>query len=136
LTYLNLCYFLVGLDDEYYFIVKGNYLKDLNRLQGAINSYQKALRESKDPRVHLALASCLLHSGRYHEAVPHFEMAYKKLNDPDTALGLAIAEYETGNIDRCSELIQDLEGKNLYLTNDEALKKLKKKIIQTREQQA
>lgn len=136
LIYLNLGYFLVGLEDEYYYILKGNYLKDLNQLQGAINSYQKALRETKNPRVHLALASCMLHVGRYHEALPHFRTAYEKLNDPDTALGLAIVEYETGNIERCTKLIQELEGKDLYLTNDEALKKMKRKLMQTKQQDA
>lgn len=130
LTYLHLCYFLVGLDDDYYYIMKGDYLKEIHCLNGAIRSYQKALRDSKDARVHLSLASCLLHSRRFHEAVDHFQIAYNEFNDPNVALGLAIVEYEMGNLERCHQLVQQVEGKDLCLTNNEALKKLKEKIEQ------
>jgi tetratricopeptide (TPR) repeat protein len=130
LIYLHATYLLVGIDDEAFHIYKGNYFTDLNWYYRAIRNYEKALIKSKSPRLHLALGFCLLRVGRFMDSLEHFRIAYQKINQPDVALGLAIAEYETGNIERCRELVQKLNSSEnqLYLTNNDALKKLKDKL--------
>ncbi len=131
LIYLHARYLLgVGVDDEEFYIAKGNYFTDLNWYYRAIQNYERALENSKSPRLHLALGFCLLRVGRFAESVEHFRVAYKKISQPDVALGLAIAEFETGNIEQSRELVSELEHSEnqLYLTNDAALKKLKDKL--------
>ncbi len=130
LIYLYLGYCLVGLDDQYFYIAKGNYFSALFWFRRAIPNYQEALRESQDPLIHLALGFCLLRVGRFGEAIEHYRIANEKVKLPDVALGLAIVEYETGNIGRCREIIQELEASDqqLFLTNNKVLKKIKEKI--------
>jgi len=125
--FLYFSYWLPGITPEEFYIRKGNYLMDLHWFHKAVPTYQKALKETKSPRVHLALGHCLLKMGQFKESVQHFRIAHEKMNQPDVVLGLAISEYETGNIDRSRELIQRLEDadRDFYTRNDAALKKLK-----------
>jgi tetratricopeptide (TPR) repeat protein len=138
LLYLHMAYFFVGMTEEQFHITKGNYFLDLHWFHRAIPNYQKALRETPDPMIHLTLGFCLMQIGKFHDSVKHYRIAYAKLNKSDVALGLAISEYETGNIDRCRELVQQLEGKEhqLYLTNEAALEKLKGKLEEKSKAQA
>ncbi len=69
----------------------------------AIRNYTKALIESKDPRIHFMLGLCYLRIRNYHSSVEHFRIAYGRLNNPKVAVGLAITEYETGNIAKSEE---------------------------------
>jgi hypothetical protein len=57
-------------------------------------------------------------------------MVVMTLACPNSALMLAIAEYETGNLNRCRELVRQLEGHEheLYLNNKTVLEKLKTKL--------
>jgi tetratricopeptide (TPR) repeat protein len=130
LLYLHTAYVLVGLPEETFHITKGNYLMDLHWFHRAILNYQKALRETQTPRVHLALGFCFTRVGKFQDSVEHYRIAHEKLKQPDVALMLAIAEYETGNLNRCREIVKQLEGHEheLYLNNNAALEKLKTKL--------
>jgi tetratricopeptide (TPR) repeat protein len=130
LLYLHTAYVLVGLTEEAFHIAKGNYLMDLHWFHRAILNYQKALRETQNPRVHLALAFCFTRVGKPQDSVEHYRIAYEKLKQLDVALMLAIAEYETGDLNRCRELVRQLEGHEheLYLNNNAAFRKLKTKL--------
>ena len=130
LFYLHTAYVLAGLPEETFHITKGNYLMDLHWFHRAISNYQKALRETQDPRVHLAIGFCFMRQGKFHDSVEHYRIGYEKLKQPDIALMLAISEYKTGNLNRCRELVRQLEGHEheLYLNNNAVLEKLKTKL--------
>lgn len=126
LFYLYTAYWLVGLTQEEFYIMKGNYCADLHWNNLAIRSYEKAGKESKDPRIHLMLGLCYLRIGKYDKSVVNYRMAYEKIKHPKVAIGLAITEYETGNINRSEEIIQSLSIESGLDSADEAaVKKLK-----------
>jgi tetratricopeptide (TPR) repeat protein len=129
LFYLYTAYWLVGITEEEYYILKGNYCVDLRWNRMAIRSYEKARKESKDPRIFSMLGLCYLRIGNYDKSVENYRVAYEKFKDPKVAVGLAIAEYETGNINRSAEIIESLNAENdLDAADEAALKKLKKLI--------
>lgn len=68
---LHIAHVLVGLTEEAFYITKGNYLIDLHWFHRAISNYQKALRETQNSRVHLALSFCLMRVGKFQDSVGH-----------------------------------------------------------------
>lgn len=127
LIYLHLAYFTIGLDDQYFYIAKGNYFAELEWCRYAIPSYKKALKKSSDPLIHFWLGYCLLRLRKYNESLVHYRIAYEKIQDPKAALGLAIAEYETGNAERSRAIIQEAVNKDdqLLLAKNPSYLKLK-----------
>jgi tetratricopeptide (TPR) repeat protein len=127
LIYLHLAYFALGLDDQYFYIAKGNYFAELEWCRYAIPNYKKALKKSSDPLIHFWLGYCLLRLRKYNESLAHYRIAYEKIHDPNAALGLAIAEYETGNSERSRAIIQEAVNKDdqLLLAKNPSYLKLK-----------
>jgi tetratricopeptide (TPR) repeat protein len=126
LLYLYTAYWLAGITEEEYYILKGNYCVDLRWNRMAIRSYEKARKESKDPRILSMLGLCYLRVGNYDKSVENYRIAYEKFKRPKVAVGLAITEYETGNINRSAEIIEILNTENdLDVADKAALIKLK-----------
>ena len=108
LIYLYLAYWLVGLPEELFYTEKGNYLMELNAYDPAIRTYKKALRDANDRRIHAMIGYCHSQMGSHKEAVENYRQAYKKIHDQNIDIGLAISEYEAGNIDESETIINDL----------------------------
>jgi tetratricopeptide (TPR) repeat protein len=137
LIYLYAAYWLVGITEEEYYILKGNYYTDLHWNVMAIRSYEKARKEPKDPRLFLALGLCYLRLGKYNKSVENYRIAYEKLKHPKVAVGLAITEYETGNINKSLEIIENLnKEKNLDAGDEASLKKLKNLIAKSKQNES
>ena len=111
LIYIHLVYLFVGLDQEHFHIAKANYFTDLGWFSYAIGNYKKVLKESKDPRVKSALGYCYIMVGNYDKSVNYYREAYEKSKHPDTALGLACAELNKGNIGEGKKVLQILSEK-------------------------
>ena len=111
LFYIHLCYFFVGLDEEYFHIERANYFADLGWYKYAIGNYKKALKESKDPGIESALGYCYMMVGDYDKSVNYYREAYEKSKHPDIALGLACAELNKGNIGEGQKVLQILSEK-------------------------
>jgi len=116
IIYLYLCFWFGALmGDENFYMMKANYLVELNWFDRAIINYKKALRDSKNHHIYSMLGYCYSRMGDHNEAADNYRKAYKRIPDPNINLGLAISEYEIGNIDKSEEIIQDLQDSNYHL---------------------
>jgi tetratricopeptide (TPR) repeat protein len=120
LIYAYVRFWTFPTPSEAFYIMKGNCYFDLGWYERAIISYKKALRDSKDARIHNMLGYCYLRIGDYDNSVEHYEKAVKKIHDPSVALSIAAAEFERGNIEKSLEIIEnirksDLNYKSSYL---------------------
>ena len=111
LFYVHLAYFLVGLDQEAFYIARAYYFTDLEWFNYAIGNYKKALKESTDPLVTAALGYCYLMVGDYEKSVKYYREAYQKSKDPVISFGLAYAELNKGNIKEGKKILQSLSKK-------------------------
>ena len=130
LFYVHLAYFLVGLDQEQFYIARANYFTELKWYSYAIGNYKKALKESTDPLVIAALGYCYLMVGDYEKSVRYYREAYQKSKTPVISFGLAHAELNKGNIKEAKKVLRKLSEKENELESyhiDE-LNKLKQKI--------
>jgi len=130
LFYIHLAYFLVGLDQEHFYIARANCFTDLKWFSYAIGNYKKALKESTDPLVIAALGYCYLMVGDYEKSVKYYREAYQKSKNPVISFGLAHAELNKGNVEEAKKVLQILSEKENELESyhiDE-LNKLKQKI--------
>jgi tetratricopeptide (TPR) repeat protein len=112
LGYLYLCYWLVGLEEEEFYIPKANYCADIGWYNVAIRTYEKALNESSDPMIHAALGWCYSEIRNDEKALEHYRIAYSKKASPEFGVGLAFAEYTVGNLNEFQKIysgIKDLE---------------------------
>jgi len=130
LVYLFLGYWVVGLPQEYFYIKKGKYFVDLNWYHRAIRNYKKTLRDSDDPHIHSMLGYCYSRIGTPLDSIEHYNKAHDKIRDPKIDLGLAISEFESGNIEKSVEIIQEVRRSNDRLESPdvEALDWLEKRI--------
>ena len=130
LFYIHLAYFLVGLDQEFFYVARANYFTDLGWFRYAIGNYKKALKESTDPLVTAALGYCYLMVGDYEKSVKYYREAYKISDNPVIPFGLAYAELNKGNIKEVKKVLQILTKKKHELEpyHITELNKLKQKI--------
>lgn len=130
LFYIHLAYFLVGLDQEFFYIARANYFTDLGWFRYAIGNYKKALKESTDPLVIAALGYCYLMAGDYEKSVKYYREAYRKSKDPVISFGLAYAELNKGNIKGGKKVLQILSKRKNELEpyHITELNKLKKQV--------
>ncbi len=98
LCYVTIVYWLVGVDEEYYRVTKGNIWGDLQRYSRAIANYEKALKEREAPVVRAAVGWCYAQLGKNDSSVYHYRLAYEKSKSTEIAIGLALAEYSVGNV--------------------------------------
>jgi tetratricopeptide (TPR) repeat protein len=115
LIYLYIGYWLVGLPQEYFYIKKGNYFADLKWYHRAIRNYKKALQDSDDPHICSMLGYCYSRIGTPADSVEHYSKAHDKIRDPKIDLGLAISEFESGNIDKSEEIMREVRRSNYRL---------------------
>ena len=130
LIYIHIAYFLVGLDQEHFYIARANYFTDLKWFSYAIGNYKKALKESTDPLVVAALGYCYLMVGDYEKSVKYYREAYRKSKDPVISFGLVYAELNKGNIKEGKKVLQILSERENELEpyHITELNKLKQKI--------
>ena len=133
LIYLYVAYWLVGIPEDIFYIEKGSYLIDLNAYDLAIKSYEKALKDCDDRRIHAMIGYCHSQTGSHKEAVESYRKAYRKIHDQSIDIGLAISEYDAGNIDESEAIIRELRGSaKLNTTTRETLNNLEERIALVR----
>jgi hypothetical protein len=108
LIYIHLVYVFVGLDQEYFYMVRANYFTDLGLFSYAIGNYKKILNESTEPRVKAALGYCYIMVGDYDKSVHFYREAYLKSKHPDIVLGLACAILNKGDIEEGRKVLETL----------------------------
>jgi len=128
--YLYLAYWLLGLTQEYSYIKKAYYFVDLHWYHRAIHNLKKVLRDSDDPHIHSLLGYCYSRIGTPFDSVEHYSKAHDKIRNPKTDLGLAISEFESGNIEKSEEIIEEVRRSNYSLDSHdvEALHGLETRI--------
>jgi len=90
--------------------MKANCYLDLGWYQRAIKNYKKAQRDSQDGRIDSAIGYCYSRIGRHEEAVENYRKGSSKTRDHRTRIGLAIEEYETGNLEASERIIRELQS--------------------------
>jgi hypothetical protein len=61
------------------------------------------------------LGYCYSRIGTPVDSVQHYSKAHDKIRDPKTDLGLAISEFESGNIEKSEEIIHEVRRSNYSL---------------------
>ena len=114
-------------------IMKGNYFFDLGWYDRAIKNYKKALKDSNDPRIHARIGYCYAQSGYTKEAVEYYRKAHNKTHDHSINVGLAMSEYDAGNMDESEAIIHELRrSNNLETSTKETLDNLEARIALVR----
>lgn len=104
LVFLYLVYWLVGLDEEEFYVMKGNYLFDGELYAAAAKAYQRALRDTQSPYVTASLGYCYLNLGLHAKAVEHLRRAYSRRTTPEFGTALARALFEAGDLEESRHL--------------------------------
>jgi tetratricopeptide (TPR) repeat protein len=108
LLYLYLAYWVVGLDEEMFYISKGNHLFEMEFYSAAAKAYKKALKETDSPYIYSSLGYCYLNSGMPDKALEYLKIAYSRRSTPDFAVGLVYAHHENGNVEESLNLFKNL----------------------------
>jgi hypothetical protein len=76
------------------------------------------------------LGYCYLKIGSFADSVEQYGKAHNKIRDPKIHLGLAISEFESGNIDKSEAIIREIKTSDYRLDyrDMEALDWLETKI--------
>ncbi len=118
---------------ENFYILKGNYFFDLGWYDRAIKSYRKALKDSSDPRIHARIGYCYAQKGDSKEAVEYYRKTHNRTHEHSINVGLALAEYDAGNMDESEEIIRELRQSNKLETSaKETLDNLEARIALVR----
>ena len=125
---MYILYWIVGLDDEDFYLPKANYCAEIGWFKAAIRSYRKALHERNDPRIRAAIGWCYAELGMNEKSVKNYRIAYEKDNSPELAIGLAFAEYSVGNLAEFRNIYKKLKSPELKVASEykEQLKELHK----------
>lgn len=119
-AYLFVLYWLVGLEDDYYLMMKAYYRLELEDYPGAIRYCEKALKTSNHAFIHYTLAECYTQIGKYDTSAEYYRTVYTDIDNPKAALRLAYEELQSGNLDNSSELINMIKRmKNKLNSTDE-----------------
>lgn len=109
LVYLYIAYWLVGLSEEYFQIMKGHYLLDLGWPRRAIRNFKKALKNSDDPRIYEMIDYCYSQLGNQNGGIECYRKAFEEKGDPRIGFGLAKAEFNRGNIEKSIDIIRGIQ---------------------------
>ena len=120
--------------EEDFYIMKGRCYVDLGRYRRAIKNYRKAQRDSHDGRIDAAIGYCYSRIGDHEEAVENYRRGSSKTRDHRTRIGLAIEEYETGNLEASERVIRELQTSASRLDPKEraALDNLQMRVAMTK----
>lgn len=111
LLYLHFVYAFLGMDQEYFYINRGNYFYEIECYQLAIGNYNSALNEhnSKDPYIKIALAYCYSMIGNNEKSLILYQESYNKNQHPDAAIGLICAQLNNGNDEKAIDLLKQTQ---------------------------
>ena len=107
--YLYIAYWLAGLSEEDFYIAKGNYFADLEKYFSAINCFQKALSESEMYSLYASIGWCYLAIDNDAEALKYYRKAHEKIKRHYVTVTLASLEMESGNIQKCKEVFENVK---------------------------
>ncbi len=116
--YLYIAYWLVGLEDEDFYITKGNYFADLGKYYSAIKCFKKALNESQMYSLYASIGWCYIAIDNDAEALINYRKAYEKIKRHYVTVPLASLEMESGNIDNCKEVFESIKEKREELPEE------------------
>jgi tetratricopeptide (TPR) repeat protein len=119
LIYWHIAYLFVGLDDEYFHIVKANIFVKLGWYERAAKNYEKALKDSKDSRIHSMLGYCYTRMGHFDNAAENYRKIPSKKINPNDLYGLAYVEFQSGNLEKSHDLLQELRTSKNYLSTEQ-----------------
>jgi tetratricopeptide (TPR) repeat protein len=117
--YLIVLYWAVGLENDYYFMMRAYYCLQLEDYGGAIRNCKKALTHSNNSWIHSTLALCYTKVGDHNTSAEYYRSVYTNLDNPKTALRLAGEELESGNLDSANELIKKIKDMNSALNSSD-----------------
>jgi tetratricopeptide (TPR) repeat protein len=106
---LYIAYWLAGLEEEDFNITKGNYFADLEKYYSAIKCFKKALNESEMYSLYASIGWCYTAIDNDAEALKNYRKAYEKIKRHYVTVPLASLEMESGNIDNCKEVFENIK---------------------------
>ena len=89
-------------------IAKANCFAELGWYQRAIRNYTHALKGSTDPRIHSMIYYCYSQLGRQEDGTNHYRKAYEEKGDPRVGFGLAMAEFDSGNLEKSQKVLASI----------------------------
>jgi tetratricopeptide (TPR) repeat protein len=131
---LHLGYALLGMDHEYFYVKRGNYLYELKCYSLALGNYRTALEkyDTKDPLIKGTIAYCYLMLGNYKESLRYYREAYRESDHLDLLIGLVCAELNNENDEKGLQLFDQLmKRENEFDAHQkQEAKDIKKKLIE------
>ena len=99
LIFLHFGYLCLGIDEEYFYIQRGNYFYKLRCYSLALGNYKKALEKfgSTDQFLKPSIGYCYMALGNYVQSQKFYREAYIMSKHPDILVGLTCAELNLEN---------------------------------------
>ena len=92
---MYIAYWLVGLEDEDFYITKGYYFADLGKYYSAIKCFKKALNESEMYSLYASIGRCYTAIDNDDEALQNYRKVSLKLTYPKKAVVICTMYYLT-----------------------------------------
>ncbi|WP_153306593.1 tetratricopeptide repeat protein [Desulfogranum japonicum] len=108
----------MGIDEEYFYIQRGNYFYKLRFYSLALGNYKTALEKfgSTDQFLKPSIAYCYLVLGNYIQSQKLYREAYLVSKHPDILVGLVCAELNLGNDEAGIHIFEELLSKKNEFT--------------------
>jgi tetratricopeptide (TPR) repeat protein len=110
LLYSYIVFFTFPTPEENLHIMKGNCYVELGWYERAIKTYRKAMKTANEDYLNKIIGYCQAQLGQHNAAVQSFRKEVRRSDDNRAKLGLAIEEYEVGNVENCEKIIHQLRA--------------------------
>jgi tetratricopeptide (TPR) repeat protein len=104
--------------EEEFYIMKGDYYLQLGWHDRAAKSYRKAEKTSPDGHTDSAIGYRFGQMGRHDEAVQAYRQGTTKPGGQRAKLGLAIEEYDAGDVEKSESLMRELQASGKLTTGE------------------
>jgi tetratricopeptide (TPR) repeat protein len=133
LLYSYIVFLTFPTPDENLCIMKGNCYVELGWYERAIKTYRKAMQTPNEEYLNAIIGYCQTQLGQHNEAVQSFQKEVRRSNDQKAKLGLALEEYELGNVENSEEVIRQLRASDKLSSQErEILNSLEIKVAVTK----
>ena len=119
LLYSDIVFWTSPTPEEEFYTEKGNYYSELGRHDRAKKSYEKAQRTAANGITGLIIGNHYAQIGNHDEAVKAYREAVKKPGGRQGKVGLAIEEYESGNLENSEAVIRELRASGRLGTSEQ-----------------
>jgi Flp pilus assembly protein TadD len=128
IVHLELQYWLVGLTPETYHVLQSRNYVQLGAYSRAVHHCRRFLQLKEHPEVRARLGLCCSLLGQHLDAVREYRKALENSQHPALVLGLAQAEFRSGNVERARALLKGVPESQLSQPLRDAIAQLQNEM--------